>query len=68
MSDIKRIVAFLIEANRSGYASEAPQIVKFDDGAQKITYEQGPLRFNDYWWGGNPFAGQESIAENGKVI
>ncbi len=68
MSDTKKIIPFLLEANRAGYANDIPKIVKFDDGAHEITYDQGEFRFNDYWWGGNPFAGQESVAIGGKVI
>ncbi len=68
MSDIIHIVPFLLKANRAGYANDAPQITKFADGAREIIYEEGQYRSNDYWWGGNPFAGQESIAFGGKVL
>lgn len=68
MSDIERIVPFLLEANRVGYASDKLQVETLDDGTHQIVFEQGENRFVDVWWGGNPFAGQESVAVGGKVL
>lgn len=68
MKDIDRIIPFLLEANKAGYANDKPQIEKQSDGTHRIVYERDDFRFEDIWWGGNPFSGQESITIGGKVM
>ncbi|MDQ5970175.1 MAG: hypothetical protein QG593_692 [Patescibacteria group bacterium] len=68
MKDINRIIPFLLEANKAGYANDKPQIEKQTDGTHRIVYERDDFRFEDLWWGGNPFSGQESIAIGGRVM
>ncbi|MCB9821862.1 hypothetical protein H6801_00600 [Candidatus Nomurabacteria bacterium] len=55
MKSIDRIIPFLLEANKAGYANDKPQIEKQSDGTHRIVYERDDFRFEDIWWGGNPF-------------
>jgi len=66
--DADKLVPFLLDANRAGYANDRPEIEKLPDGTRRIVFEQGDYRFEDIWWGGSPFAGQEAVAIGGKVL
>jgi hypothetical protein len=68
MSLSSELIPFLLEANQFGYAGDDPVIERFDDGGKQIHYSSGDLSFRDYWWGGNPFAGQQSISRDGNVM
>ncbi len=62
------IIKFMIQANRAGYSNDKTIVEKFEDGGHEIVFSQNNIKSVDYWWGGNPFSGQESIAKAGKVI
>ncbi len=61
-------IAFLLTANKSGYADPNVKVSDAPDGGHEIVYEQGDTLFTDHWYGGNPFSGQEVITHNGKAI
>lgn len=61
-------VAFLLEANRAGYADPDAKIIDCPDGGHEIVYTKDNVTFSDYWYGGNPFAGQEAVTVDGKTI
>ena len=61
-------IDFLLTANKSGYADENAVVTDGVDGGHEITYSLGRYSFVDYWYGGNPFSGQESIAVDGKAV
>lgn len=63
-----QFVEFLLMANQAGYADPNAQVTNHPDGGHEITYSQNDMLFTDYWYGGNPFAGQEAVAQGGKTI
>ena len=61
-------IDFLVAANRAGYADENAAVSEGPDGGHEITYSLGLYSFTDYWYGGNPFSGQEAVAVDEKAI
>lgn len=59
---------FLVDVAQKGYASEAAQISRLDDGSHDLVIEQDGWRFHDNWFGGEPFGGREVISRGGKVF
>jgi len=63
----ERLIDFILEANKVGYAAEGGVYkVKESDGSTSITYECGPWRFHDNYFGGEPFGGRTVISLEGK--
>lgn len=63
MKDLK---AFIIKANKNGYASGNTG-VKEDDGSTTIIYKQGEWKEHDNFFGGEPYGGREVVFKNGKA-
>lgn len=61
-------IEFLLRANKAGFADPNVIVKEQPDGAHEIIYEQNKWLFIDYWFGGNPFSGQESVSYAGKAI
>lgn len=61
-------VEFLLTANKAGYADPNAKVTNYPSGGHEIVYKQGDTQFADYWYGGNPFAGQETVVVNGKTM
>ncbi len=60
---------FLVKAKLSTYAGSgegAERILK--SGAKELTYEKGSFKYADRYFGFNPFAGEEVVLQNEKVI
>jgi len=68
MSSIEKIPALLVHFNGRGYASGTPSVQRRNDGTHRIALGYGEAMFEDVWWGGNPFSGQESIALGKTVL
>lgn len=64
----EELITFLLKANKSGYADANTQIKEQPDGAHEIIIEKDGWLFIDYWFGGDPFSGQESISKDGKAL
>lgn len=64
----ERLITFLLEANKSGYADANTKVINQPDGAHEIIIEKDGWLFIDYWFGGDPFSGQESITKDSKAI
>ncbi len=63
------INGFLIRAKISGYATGGEgKEIKLDDGGLKFLYTENELEYSDIYYGFNPFAGQELVRQNNKVI
>ena len=58
-------VDFLIGAKQAGYASGS-EPTKSEDGSYSTVYEREGWKFNDNWFGGEPFGGREVVFRNGK--
>ncbi len=65
--DIKHLNKFLIEVGKAGYASGV-QGKKEKDGSTTITFESGPFRMHDNFFGGEPYGGREVIFFEGKAV
>jgi hypothetical protein len=64
----EELIAFLLEANKAGFADADVKIQDQPDGAHEIIMKNDGWLFIDYWFGGDPFSGQESITKDGKAI
>jgi hypothetical protein len=53
-----------VKAKVRGYASGEGKT--FSDGSRRISYAKGPLRYEDRYFGSDPFIGAETVKENGK--
>jgi hypothetical protein len=63
--DKTKLIEFLVKAKKKGYAAgEIPE--KDSAGSYTSTFEDGELRLNDNWFGGEPFGGREVVFWNGK--
>lgn len=61
-------IEFLLAANKAGYADPNAAVKNHPEGGHEIVYANDDAQFADYWYGGNPFAGQEAVAVNGKTM
>ena len=62
------LIDFLLKANKAGFADPDAEIKDQPDGAHEIVFKKDKWLFIDYWFGGDPFSGQESITYDGKAI
>jgi len=67
MLEMNRLREFLVTANRAGYASSNTTVTTEDDGSHTIVFESGGWRFEDNFFGGEPYGGREAIAVDGRV-
>jgi hypothetical protein len=67
MMDINRLGDFLVKANQAGYASNESVTTDDADGSHTIVFESGGWRFEDNFFGGEPYGGREVIAVDGRV-
>jgi len=50
---------FLVKANKSGYASSGEGGEKrLDNGAKELSYQEGDYKYQDIYFGFNPFIGE----------
>jgi len=74
MVDIERLREFLIMAKRKGYASvdgkEEKDVMKTEDGdgSTTIFFEEGELRYEDKYYGGEPFGGSEVVFYKDRAV
>lgn len=59
---------FLVKANRNGYGNEQTKESDQTDGSHTITYQDGDWKFNDNFFGGEPFGGREVISHKNKPV
>src|SRR5437867_3465931 len=58
---------FLIAANMAGYAATGTVVRDEADGSHTITYEADGWRFEDNFFGGEPYGGREVVSRDGRV-
>ncbi len=64
---IENVRKFLIRSNEAGYAGgEDKKWIKEADSSTTIAYEDGDWKFNDNFFGGEPYGGREVIFKEGK--
>ena len=67
--NIEELKSFILEASRATYASGDESIKeKQADGSTTIRYENGPYRFHDNYFGGEPYGGREVVFLKDKPI
>jgi len=60
---------FILEAGRNTYASENPNIkVKEVDNSTTINYQNGDWKYNDNYFGGEPYGGREVVFYQNKPV
>lgn len=60
---------FLVKAKIATYASEEKTIERvLEDGAKELTFESDGFKYRDRYYGLNPFAGEEVVWKNNKII
>ncbi len=56
------LIEFIIKAKLSGYATGGESREKtFDDGSRGFEFESGGYRYQDRYYGFNPFSGTEHV-------
>ena len=63
--DIDNLRKFIIESNKTGYAS-GESGKKEADGSNTIIYESGDWKSHDNYFGGEPYGGRVIVSHKGK--
>ena len=64
---LKSLRAFLCEAKKKGYAVGDKATIRLEsNGSKTIRYEKGLWKYEDNYFGGNPFGGREIVLFTGK--
>lgn len=61
----ERIIDFLLKAKRATYAGHGPHMAASRPDSHDLEYVEGELRYIDTYLGGEIFAGEEALWENG---
>lgn len=62
---IEKTLEFLIKAKKATYAGKGPQMAASRPNSHDLEYTEGELRYIDTYLGGEKFAGEEALWENG---
>lgn len=63
------ISEFLVRAKKATYAGGGDDAgALLPDGARELSYVEKEMRYRDRYYGWDPFAGEEVVTENGKVV
>lgn len=68
MFDLKELKEFLIKASSKTYASDNSAEAKEKDGSTTYEYKDGPWKYHDNFFGGEPFGGREVIFYEDKPV
>lgn len=68
--DRQVFINFLLKAKRQTYAAgdEAKEVTALLPGSKQLEYREGPLLYRDVYFGGDYFAGQETVYYKDKPI
>jgi hypothetical protein len=67
--EIAGLKDFLIEAKKNTYgAGGEEKEIKLDDGGKKFIFEKDGWKYEDKYFGFDPFVGEEIVWQNGKVV
>ena len=66
--DQEKLIDFLIRAKQKTYAGKGAEEVPGRPCSHDLKYEEGDLCYLDTYLGGDRFAGEEALWENGKPI
>jgi hypothetical protein len=66
--DSKKLIAFIAEAKKRGYASTKETFKKTKDGGKNCIYKKGNFTYTDSYFGNLVDCGQERVYFKGKVI
>jgi len=62
------LIAFLIRAKKSTYAANGPYSASSRPGSRDLRYGEGGYEYIDSYLGGDRFAGQEAVWQNGAAV
>ncbi|MCP4706438.1 MAG: hypothetical protein GY865_17710 [candidate division Zixibacteria bacterium] len=58
----EELISFILESNKAGYAEgDLKNWTKENDGSNSISFERGPWRSHDNFFGGEPYGGRVVI-------
>jgi hypothetical protein len=63
--EMERILDFLLKAKKATYAGKGPQTAASRPNSHDLEYAEGELKYIDTYLGGERFAGEEALWENG---
>ena len=67
--DETALLKFLLDASRRGYAAGSVAVKKREaDHSMTIELEQGPWKFHDNYFGGEPYGGREVVFFEGRPV
>jgi hypothetical protein len=64
----ERLIDFLIRAKKATYAGKGAEAASSRPGSHDLHYGEGNLKYIDTYLGGEKFAGEEAVWENGIPI
>ncbi len=67
-SDLERLIAFRLEANRKTYAANAQECASSRPLSHDYRYEKDGYLYYDTWLGGECFAGEEALWHSGNAV
>lgn len=59
---------FLVKAKKATYASSTPKAETLPDGRKRLIYEADKYKYEDIYYGFNPFMGSENVYFGEKLI
>jgi hypothetical protein len=66
--DINKLNAFIVAAKSATYVGDGSPIEPCRPGSHDLSFEQGPFRYLDSYFGGTDFIGEEVVYHNGKPV
>lgn len=67
-TDLDKLIAFRLEANKNTYAASMNETTSTRFDSHDFQYTNGPFTYHDTYVGGEQFAGQEAIWQDGKAV
>lgn len=68
VSDLDALIAFRLRASRNTYAAMANRTKSSRPASVDFRYEEGPWLYHNTYLGGEQFAGQEAIWQDGRAV
>lgn len=66
---MRALEQFIVDAKAASYmGGKAKEPVSSRMAAHELTYQRGPFRYLDAYYGGTDFIGQEAVWENGEPL
>lgn len=67
-TDLDKLIEFRLEANKNTYAASMNKTASTRFDSHDLQYANGPFIYHDTYLGGEQFAGQEAVWQDGKSV